>query len=89
MSDRLESTLAQIERRLRELSGLPEKDLSSSVRSLQYGMVIGGVDALNEMGLISGNEWSRLSRLAQDVYLGAVFSGLDQPMAPELARGAI
>ena len=89
MTDRLESTLAQIERRLRELSDASEKALTGNARSLQYGMVVGGVDALNEMGLISGNEWSRLSRLAQDVYLGAVFSGLDQPMAPELARGAI
>lgn len=89
MTDRLESTLAQIERRLCELSDASEKALTGNARSLQYGMVVGGVDALNEMGLISGNEWSRLSRLAQDVYLGAEFSGLDQPMATELARGAI
>lgn len=49
MSDRLESTLTQIERRLRELSDASERALTGNARSLQYGMVVGGVDALNEM----------------------------------------
>ena len=85
MTDRLESTLAQIECRLHVLANASDNALSGQARSFQYGPIVGGVDALNEMGVISGNEWLRLSRLVRAVFEGAEFSGLDQPAPNEPA----
>ncbi len=89
MTVRLENALTQIERRLHVLSDSAENALSGQARVLQYGLIVGGVDALNEMGVISGNEWMRLSRLVRAVYEGAEFSGLDQSAPVEPARGEI